>query len=418
MQQSLIALAVAALAFNAGAQDYGQSPQLTDPHYGYESVSPSSPAYRQASGAQAEERLTAERLAAQMRGTPATQTRAMSVNQVPPQPYGSNVIRPASGNVTYAPTVAATLPAEPMIMAGTPSGADPITEPTVPPMPAARPGECFALVRTPEQYRSVERQYVSVPGYDRVETTTGRYQTQQQEVVTAESYERMEVTPATFKMVTETVEVRPPTVRYVSTEPQYEYLTEKVLEKPARQVWKRGRGPIERMDNATGEIMCLIEEPAVYKTVSRRVLKKQPEVREVQVPGEYRTVTRRVMDQPAQVRKVTVPAERGTVVVTRELEKPAAARVRVPDQMATYAMRELAAPATLEWRPVLCETNLTPDVIRRVQEALRKAGYDPGASDGRFGASTLRALNAYQRANGLPTDTYINIETARALGVV
>jgi hypothetical protein len=43
--------------------------------------------------------------------------------------------------------------------------------------------------------------------------------------------------------------------------------------KPATMVWKKGRGPIQRVDDATGEIMCLVEEPAVYKDVTRTVVK-------------------------------------------------------------------------------------------------------------------------------------------------
>lgn len=289
---------------------------------------------------------------------------------------------------------------------------------TIPPMPqTARPGECYALVRTPEQYRSIQRDYVARPGYDGVQITPARYQSALQDYTTQEGYERLEVIPATFKTVTEQVEVTPPGVRYLASEPSYETVTEKVLEKPATQTWKRGRGPIQRVDNSTGEIMCLVEEPAVYRTVTRKVLKTQPTMREVQVPGEYRTVTRRVIDQPAQVRRVAVPEQRASLPVQKLVEPAAYQTVRVPDQMGRYTTRELAAPATLEWRPVLCETNMKDSTVRRVQDALRSAGFDPGPSDGRAGPRTLNALNAYQRSKGLPEDRYLNLSTLQALGV-
>lgn len=289
---------------------------------------------------------------------------------------------------------------------------------SIPPMPqSARPGECFALVRTPEQYRTQQRQYLARPGYDAMQITPARYQTVTQDYIAQESYERLEVIPATFKTVTEQVEVSPPTVRYLATEPVYETVTERVLEKPATQVWKRGRGPIQRVDNATGEILCLVEEPAVYRTVTRKVLKQQPEMRQVQVPGEYRTVTRRVIDQPAQVRRVMVPEQRGAMPVQKLVAPAGYQTVRIPDQVATYTTRELATPATLEWRPVLCETNINERTVRRVQDALRREGYDPGPSDGRAGPRTLDALNAYQRARGLPEDRYLNLQTLQTLGV-
>jgi hypothetical protein len=50
-------------------------------------------------------------------------------------------------------------------------------------------------------------------------------------------------------------------------------------------VWKKGRGPIEKIDAATGEIMCLVEVPATYK-----VMDTPPTTREVTVPAEYKTV--------------------------------------------------------------------------------------------------------------------------------
>ena len=43
---------------------------------------------------------------------------------------------------------------------------------------------------------------------------------------------------------------------------QYETVTEEVLVRPAYTTWKKGTGPIQRIDQATGEIMCLVEVPA------------------------------------------------------------------------------------------------------------------------------------------------------------
>jgi peptidoglycan hydrolase-like protein with peptidoglycan-binding domain len=55
--------------------------------------------------------------------------------------------------------------------------------------------------------------------------------------------------------------------------------------------------------------------------------------------------------------------------------------------------------------------------VRRVQDALRTRGFDPGPSDGHVGRRTLDALNAYQRASGLPEDRYLNLQTLQSLGV-
>lgn len=375
-------------------------------------------AYVPSTRAQDEQRLTAERLAQWQRSgqglssitTTGAVTQGLQPALVPA--VATSVTPVAVADAGYARTDYYVGDYRPGVAAGAGTGA------TIPPMPqSARPGECYALVRTPEQYRSVTREYVARPGYDGIQVTPARYESQVQSYVAAEAYERLEIIPATFKTVTEQVEISPPTTRYLASEPVYETVTERVLETPARQVWKRGRGPIQKVDNATGEILCLVEEPATYRTVTRQVLKQQPTMRQVQVPGEYRTLTRRVIDQPAQVRRVTVPEQRASLTVQRLVQPAGYTSVRVPDQMGAVSVRELAAPATLEWRPVLCETNMNASTVTRVQRALQAAGHDPGPIDGKAGARTMDALNAYQRANGLPEDRYLNLQTLQALGV-
>ncbi|MCB1751997.1 MAG: hypothetical protein KDI74_09760 [Gammaproteobacteria bacterium] len=62
-------------------------------------------------------------------------------------------------------------------------------------------------------------------------------------------------------------------------------MTEKVLVKPAYTTWKSGRGRIERVDNASGEIMCPVEVPAEYRTVTKRVMKSGPSTRKETIPA-------------------------------------------------------------------------------------------------------------------------------------
>ena len=288
----------------------------------------------------------------------------------------------------------------------------------IPAMPDARAGECFALVKMPERFNTYQKEYEVRAASERIETIPPRYENVTEQFVAQEAYERVEVVPAQFRMVTEQVEVAAPSSRYVSSEPVYETITEQVLEQPARTSWKLGRGPVERIDNATGDIMCLVEEPAIYKNVTRRVLKAPAEAREVTVPGQYTTVSRRVLERPAEVRRVVVPEQLATRTVRRQVEPGAIRRIPIPAQLGTTTVRELTEPARLEWRSVLCETNMTTGNIQRVQAALMREGFNPGPVDGRLNSQTISALNAYQRARNLPEDRYLNMETVRALGVM
>lgn len=287
----------------------------------------------------------------------------------------------------------------------------------LPAMPPAIPGQCFALVKKPETYRRVRQQVVTKPATQRIVTTPPQYTTEMREVITRPAYEQLSVVPAQFRQVSERVQVKPETVQYVSTPPQYQTVTERVMVRPARTVWKPGRGPIERLDNATGEIMCLVEEPAQYQTYTKQVVAQPGGVREVRQPAQFQQVTRTVVAEPARVERVSVPAQTARVPVQR-LVKPAGQQtVAVPAEYGTVERHELVEPARLEWRPVLCQTNITPAVIQQIQSALASQGFNPGPIDGVIGQQTIAAMNAFQRSRGLPVDRYLNIETVRALGV-
>jgi Putative peptidoglycan binding domain len=56
-----------------------------------------------------------------------------------------------------------------------------------------------------------------------------------------------------------------------------------------------------------------------------------------------------------------------------------------------------------------------PALIEELQQALSRAGYDPGPADGTFGRRTEAAVVAFQQANGLSVDGRVGPETASAL---
>ena len=58
----------------------------------------------------------------------------------------------------------------------------------------------------------------------------------------------------------------------------------------------------------------------------------------------------------------------------------------------------------------------TPDLIRRVQQALVNAGYNPGPVDGISGPRTLTAIKDFQQENNLAAGA-LTKETLRTLGV-
>jgi hypothetical protein len=193
-------------------------------------------------------------------------------------------------------------------------------------------------------------------------------------------------------------------------------VTEKVLVKPAHTTWKKGRGLIEKVDNTTGEIMCLVEVPATYRTVEKRVLVSPATVREVEIPAEYESVKKRVMTKPPTTRKIEIPAEYKTVKVRKLVSPPREKRIEIPAEYKTVTKTEQVTEGKLEWRRVLCETNMSRQVIRDIQSALLKAGHNPGPIDGVVGWRTNAAVTSYQKAKGLPTGG-LTYSTLKSLGV-
>lgn len=281
----------------------------------------------------------------------------------------------------------------------------------------ARPGECYARVYTPPQFRTVSETVLRRAASERIEVLPERHEWAEESVMVRPASERIvEVLPAVYRWEQEQIVVKPASERIEEVPATYRTVTEQQLVKPAATVWKRGRGLIEKIDNVTGDIMCLVEEPAEYRTVTQTVVDQPATTRRVPVPAETTTVRRQVLVREAEVRRETVPAEYRSVRVRRLVEPAREQRIAVPAEYQTLQRQEKLSDGRMEWRSVLCETNATPETVYRLQRALRDAGYSPGKIDGRLGAGTLAAVRAYQDANGLPQGG-ITVEVIERLGV-
>ncbi len=53
--------------------------------------------------------------------------------------------------------------------------------------------------------------------------------------------------------------------------------------------------------------------------------------------------------------------------------------------------------------------------LARIQTALKRAGFDPGTADGKMGAKTLKALESFQKSNGLKPDGVVGAQTLAKL---
>ena len=193
----------------------------------------------------------------------------------------------------------------------------------------------------------------------------------------------------------------------------------------------------------TGQILCRVEIPAEYRTVTRSRLVRPERIvyvtafsadgtplgysdTPVEIAALTETVTREVEVQPERVTEQIIPARFETVTRTVEVEPERVVEEVIPARYETVSRRVVVTPAREEqitvppqtqqitrtvfdgasqfaWREVLCEINTTPEAIRTIQVALRDQGFDPGPIDGIFDSLTYEAMVRFQEANGLPT---------------
>jgi len=282
--------------------------------------------------------------------------------------------------------------------------------------PNAKPGECYARVFIPPQYETVENKVLKSDAAETLSIKPAVFDKASDEIVVEEASYRLEVVPATYGWVEEKVEISPAHTKLKQVPAVYETVTEKIVDKPAQTVWKKGRGPIEKVDNGTGEIMCLVEVPATYKKISKKVLKTPASVEKVNVPAKFKTVKRKVLKTPPTTRKVEIPAKTAKIAKTVLVKPAAEARQATPAQYQTVTSTKLVKDGRMDWKAVLCETNTTKDKVRRIQQALSDEGFNPGGIDGNFGRQTGLAIKQFQKSKGIAQGG-ITIETLTKLGV-
>jgi len=135
--------------------------------------------------------------------------------------------------------------------------------------PNAKAGQCWSRVLAPARYETVTEEVVLQPAGERIEITPAKYGWDEKEIIIEEAYDRLEIIPAQFTTKSEVVTVEPAREEYQVVPAKYDTKTERVKVRDAYTTWKKGTGPISRLDATTGEILCLVEVPAEYREVSR-----------------------------------------------------------------------------------------------------------------------------------------------------
>lgn len=229
-------------------------------------------------------------------------------------------------------------------------------------LPAAKPGQCFAEVKTAPKYVTKSKRIL----------------------IEKASSKRVLVKAPQYRWIPKKILVRKAQYINHTVPAQYQDQTKKVMVRPAYNTWKEGHGAITRIDNMTGKIMCRVNVPAVYKTV-----------------------TKRVQVRPAQNARKFIPAVYKTVKQKQRVSAALYKTVNRPARYQTKNYRVQVAGARYVWRPVLCATNAPknykykstlrkPAVMQRPIKRLHKQHYKrPTSSNSSISyAQYLAVMNA------------------------
>lgn len=341
------------------------------------------------------------------------------------------------------------IPASPaLIVAAKTSGID---------IDAAEPGQCYKEYYTAAKFEDKDTEVEVKSAHNTIVIKEAEFEDAEETVTVRESFTVKKLIPAVFEEVEEKVETE-----------------------PAKSVWKKGSGLVERIDNTTGEIMCLVNVPAKYETFLKTVLKSDAQIEETETPAETKAVNvqklvsdathekeevpaemttvkvrekvadaqfswradgeagkgnetgaqiclkeipakqqkvrKLVLDAPATVEEENIPPKTEIVKVQKVATAAEVVRTTVPAVTKAVEKRNKIGDERLEWRPVLCQTNMTPELNMKIQQALKDAGYYNGPIDGNIGRGTMNAVNQYQVDKDLPRGG-LTIKVLEDLGI-
>jgi hypothetical protein len=206
-----------------------------------------------------------------------------------------------------------------------------------------------------------------------------------QVLVTPERVERVRI-PATYRTVVETVVVRPEQVRLERVPAVYQTVQEQVVVEPGGLQWRPAhmlRGPLPRDPSRLrfgpmGEVYCLVEVEPVVRTVARRVEVSPGRTIESRDPRSSGRWSAASSTSPPASRNAASPPSTAPSASGAWSRPKRTETVTVPAEWRTVERSRPVGPTVQAWREAPCARQVTPDLVRRLQETLNARGYDAG----------------------------------------
>jgi hypothetical protein len=231
-------------------------------------------------------------------------------------------------------------------------------------------GEIMCLVKVPAKYKTIKKRIIKMPATTKIVEIPEETKMMSIKKLVVDSKVENVLIPALHKTI-EMVE----------------------LENEASFSWYSTQDEAVKGFHYTGHQVCLTEE----------------------APKE-KEITKIIIDAPANAEEKIAPAVTKVVLVQKLISPEKELKTPIEAEYKTVKKRKKVSDTHIEWQRILCQTNMTKDIISKLQDALNEKGYSAGHPDGVLGSGSRRALNKFQKTNGLATGG-ITYETLNALGI-
>jgi len=319
-------------------------------------------------------------------------------------------------------------------------------------------GTCYYEHFRPARYENIVGKLLSAEASQRIEVTPARYRTITKKITTSNSTMKLTPIPIKYKKVQEKIAIAPARTEWRKTTCQdrgcnqsevvcliavpttYKTVTKKVILEPAiakKVALKPTYKYVKAQELLTPAKTRIIPIPAKYTSVSRvkkisdakyswsdvhgrnagtRIRSECDKICLLETPAKYKKVTRKALVSPASSKKLVTPAKY-TMVKVRKVERAASFKtITVPSEYLKIRVERERTKGYSKWMPMVCESNMTPKFIKKIQQALKFQGFYFGSIDGIWTLEGKNAIRAYQKANGLSV-TRLSIETMKSLGI-
>lgn len=208
--------------------------------------------------------------------------------------------------------------------------------------PNAKPGECYAKVFVPPEFKTVSER-----------------------IMVKEASERIEIVPAKYEWIEERVCVKDASTRLVEVPAEYADREVTVQTANAHTDWEVNKNGLCELPANTPakDVFCLVNYPAEKRTLSTRCLVKPARVVSETVPAQYETVRREKLVSAATTRKICIPAEYENVEKTVKVCDGRMAWKQVECEFPNDSFRESASVKTSK---TTITTANTPRTVKTV----------------------------------------------------